>query len=517
MVPSARFVRLRRVSRVSRPFRPRRGQVHLPPAGPPGRPGTRRDAIGNFSTAADCASTLRLPGVAGRRRHARRARGDDRRTRAPRPGTRRPRPLDAGNSGSTLRMLAGALAGRPFRSTLTGDASLRRRPMERVAVPLRAMGARVQTTDGRPPLTIEGGRLRGHRRGASTVASAQVKTAVLLAGLQADGTTTRARAARRAATTRSACCPPSACAVRDGRRRALGPPPATCARSRWTCPGDVSSAAFLVVAALMLPDSHVRVERRAAEPAAAPRSSTCCARWAATSTVGVDSERAGAGGLDRGALVAAARDRRSAPAVVPALIDEVPALAVAAALRRGHVHGVGRRRAARQGERPHRGAGRGPRRDGRRGRGASRRLRDRGRPAAARRLASRSHGDHRIAMALAVAALAARRRDRDRGRATASPSPSRTSTTSLERGARPAEPPPTRVVLVGFMGAGKSTVGPEVARAAGLGVPATSTAGSRRAPGLTRGRDLPRRGARPPSGPRSARAAPSRGRASSAT
>ena len=69
--------------------------------------------------------------------------------------------LDCENSGSTLRMLAGVLAGRPFRSVLTGDESLRRRPVERVAVPLRAMGARCRRTDGRPPLTIDGGGLRG--------------------------------------------------------------------------------------------------------------------------------------------------------------------------------------------------------------------------------------------------------------------------------------------------------------------------------------------------------------------
>ncbi len=90
-------------------------------------------------------------------------------------------------------MLAGALAGRPFRSVLTGDESLRRRPVERVAVPLRAMGATVLTTDGKPPLTIEGGRLRGLVHDLP-VASAQVKTAVLLAGLQAEGDDDRPRA-----------------------------------------------------------------------------------------------------------------------------------------------------------------------------------------------------------------------------------------------------------------------------------------------------------------------------------
>lgn len=97
-------------------------------------------------------------------------------------------PLDMGNSGTGLRLLAGILAGQAFPSVLTGDASLRSRPMERIAVPLRAMGARIQTTNGCAPLTLQGGTLRGldfH----SPVVSAQVKSAVLLAGLYASGRT----------------------------------------------------------------------------------------------------------------------------------------------------------------------------------------------------------------------------------------------------------------------------------------------------------------------------------------
>ena len=97
-------------------------------------------------------------------------------------------PLDAGNSGSTMRMLAGVLVGQAFSSTLIGDASLSRRPMGRVMAPLERMGARIESTDGRPPLVVHGAPLRGiaHR---PTVPSAQVKSAVLLAGLHADGTT----------------------------------------------------------------------------------------------------------------------------------------------------------------------------------------------------------------------------------------------------------------------------------------------------------------------------------------
>src|SRR6185436_9840790 len=98
-------------------------------------------------------------------------------------------PLDAGNSGTTMRLLAGVLAGHPFSSTLIGDASLSRRPMGRVIAPLEEMGARVDAHGGRPPLSIHGGRLHAIAHRPATP-SAQVKSAVLLAGLHADGTTT---------------------------------------------------------------------------------------------------------------------------------------------------------------------------------------------------------------------------------------------------------------------------------------------------------------------------------------
>jgi 3-phosphoshikimate 1-carboxyvinyltransferase len=97
-------------------------------------------------------------------------------------------PLYMGNSGTGMRLLAGVLAGQPFTSELTGDASLSQRPMERIAAPLRAMGAEVVTSGGRPPIKISGGRLRPLAY-ASPVASAQVKSAVLLAGLYAAGET----------------------------------------------------------------------------------------------------------------------------------------------------------------------------------------------------------------------------------------------------------------------------------------------------------------------------------------
>ena len=111
--------------------------------------------------------------------------------------------VDAGNSATTLRLLAGILAAHPFRTTLTGDPSLRRRPMDRVIKPLCAMGAQLYGEDGCPPLTINGGTLRGIEW-TTAVPSAQVKSALLFAGLHANGkTTVRERIATRDHTERA--------------------------------------------------------------------------------------------------------------------------------------------------------------------------------------------------------------------------------------------------------------------------------------------------------------------------
>jgi 3-phosphoshikimate 1-carboxyvinyltransferase len=100
-----------------------------------------------------------------------------------------PQPLDMGNAGTAMRLSMGLLAGQPFASTLIGDASLMRRPMERVAAPLRQMGAEITTREGRPPVCLHGGRILNAIDYPMPMASAQVKSAVLLAGLGANGTT----------------------------------------------------------------------------------------------------------------------------------------------------------------------------------------------------------------------------------------------------------------------------------------------------------------------------------------
>jgi 3-phosphoshikimate 1-carboxyvinyltransferase len=283
-------------------------------------------AIENFSSAADCASTLaclEALGVAIHRdggRVAIRGRGPE--------GLRAPsRELDAGNSGSTLRMLAGILAGRPFRSVLTGDESLRRRPVERIATPLRAMGARAESVDGKPPLTIDGGRLRG-LRWETPVASAQVKTAVLLAGLQAEGVTTVVEpSASRDHTER--LLPLFGVPVRrdglavsvDGGRKLVA--------AEAVVPGDASSAAFLVVAALVLPDSEVRIEGVLLNPQRVAFVDVLREMGARIETGVVTAEPEPVGWMV--ARSSRLRGTTVPAAVVPGLIDEVPALAVAAA------------------------------------------------------------------------------------------------------------------------------------------------------------------------------------------
>ena len=160
-----------------------------------------------------------------------------------------PAALDLGNSGTSMRLLAGLLAGQGFDTILVGDASLMARPMERVAAPLRRMGADVRTNAGRPPVEIRGRPLQGadHRL---DVPSAQVKSALLLAGLQAEGrTSVREPAATRDHTERML----EAFGVRveraAGEVAVVGR--ARLRATRIDVPGDFSSAAFFIVAALI--------------------------------------------------------------------------------------------------------------------------------------------------------------------------------------------------------------------------------------------------------------------------
>ena len=174
-------------------------------------------------------------------------------------------PLDAGNSGTTMRLLAGILAGQPFQTELTGDASLRTRPMDRIVEPLSRMGARIVASgDGRfPPLRITGGSLRGITY-TLPVASAQVKSAVLLAGLLAEGPTTVVEPTPTRDHTERMLAAFGAPIRRDGDRVSV-----TAAALRGNevrvC-GDISSAAFLLAAAAAMPGSELTVEHVGLNP-----------------------------------------------------------------------------------------------------------------------------------------------------------------------------------------------------------------------------------------------------------
>lgn len=217
--------------------------------------------IKNFSTSQDCAATLSCLeqlGV-GIERSGEKVRVDGMRGLALPTAT-----LDCGNSGSTIRMLAGVLAGQSFTSTLTGDDSLRSRPMKRIIEPLEMMGARVESYEGKPPLTVAGRSPLTAIRYELPVASAQVKTCVLLAGLHAEGITEVIE--KRGVT-------------RDHTERMLkwfGVPLETVIREfeaatsvslterflgqQVNVPGDISSAAFLIAAAALLPGSSLDIE-----------------------------------------------------------------------------------------------------------------------------------------------------------------------------------------------------------------------------------------------------------------
>jgi 3-phosphoshikimate 1-carboxyvinyltransferase len=246
--------------------------------------------------------------------------------------------LDCANSGTTMRLGMGVVAGARGTCVLDGDASLRRRPMERVAEPLRLMGAAIETQDGRPPVHVRGGGLVAISW-TLPVASAQVKSAVLLAGLRARGTT-RIR---------------EPLASRDHTERMLAHMGVTLARDGETIgiaggqrlraaeiplPGDPSSAAFLVVAALACPGSEVRIRDVGLNPT---RTGVLEILRRMGADIRIERERIEAG-EPRGDLVVRAGALTGTtiePAEVPAAIDELPILAVAGAFATGETRITG--------------------------------------------------------------------------------------------------------------------------------------------------------------------------------
>ena len=313
--------------------------------------------------------------------------------------------LDAGNSGSTLRMLAGVLAAHPFESVLTGDASLRRRPVRRVIEPLEQMGATLEAREGEfPPLRIRGTSLKPIDY-VMPVASAQVKTAVLLAGLHAPGTTSVEEPMRTRDHTEIALEAFGASVTRERRRVTVrGQTPLRGAQ--FIIPNDLSAAAFFLVAGLLLPKTNLVLPQVSLDPTRAALLDFLLPQGAQIKVLDVETQQGelrgnlhvrGGGALKGGVIDGA---------LTANLIDELPVLAVlgtqtedglrirdAAELRvkeSDRLHAIAenlRRLGARVEEHPD-------------GLDIPGRQRLRG-------AAISSFGDHRIAMAMAVAGLVA--------------------------------------------------------------------------------------------------------------
>jgi 3-phosphoshikimate 1-carboxyvinyltransferase len=283
----------------------------------------------NYSTGADCASTLACMRGLGvkwvQKNGAIEISGRSLSLTAPAD------PLDCGNSGSTMRMLSGIAAGQNFTSEMTGDESLSRRPMQRVITPLSQMGAKIESREGKPPLRIAGGALKAIDY-TMPVASAQVKSCVLFAGLYADGETRVEEPIRTRDHTELALRAFGAqleqktissgheVRIRGGQRlRGI----------ETRIPGDLSSAAFFLCAAALFPDSHLTLPNLLMNPTRARLLDILMQmgpRISVTQLDQVHGEVVGSleaqGGHLKGATIAGADSA--------ALIDELPVLAAIA-------------------------------------------------------------------------------------------------------------------------------------------------------------------------------------------
>jgi 3-phosphoshikimate 1-carboxyvinyltransferase len=289
----------------------------------------------NFSTGADCASTLRCMQALG----ARVNRLDDGTVEVTGVGGRvtpASESLDCGNSGSTMRMISGLLAPQEGTFTLVGDESLSRRPMERIRKPLTEMGARITLTDGHAPLMIEGLPLKDIDY-TTPVPSAQVKTCVLLAGLQTSGTTTVREAVR----------------TRDHSELALRAYGAELARTidsisiagpqklhaiEAAVPGDMSSAAFFLCAAALFPDSSLVLDSLGLNPTRAALLDVLTALGARIAVLNLEEKHSElVGTVQVSAPPDGLRSTAITGALAAQLIDELPVLAAIAPYTSGGI------------------------------------------------------------------------------------------------------------------------------------------------------------------------------------
>jgi len=239
--------------------------------------------------------------------------------------------LDVGNSGTTLRLMTGLLVGQPFQTEITGDSSIQKRPMKRVTDPLSLMGAEI--SGERAPVTIRGKKLQGIRY-TLPVASAQVKSAILLASLYAEGETIIEEPIATRDHTEIMLRYLGADITREGNfimSRGLQKP---LDAKGISVPGDISSAAFLIVAALLLPGSDVRLEGVGVNPT---RTGIIHVLRRMGADIRLENEREVCGEAVADILVRHSKLRGTTVggAEIPTLIDEIPALAVAALFAEG--------------------------------------------------------------------------------------------------------------------------------------------------------------------------------------
>jgi 3-phosphoshikimate 1-carboxyvinyltransferase len=300
-----------------------------------------RSTIAQYSQGADCAATLDCLAAAGI--EIRRTRSADHGLTVEvqgrgLKGLRAPAsPLDARNSGTTMRLLSGIVAAHPFTTVLVGDASLTKRPMGRVIAPLELMGAHIESHEKKPPLTIHGAALKGIRY-RTEVPSAQIKSAVLLAGLQADGTTIVEESAATRNHTELALRAFGATVQVSGDTIELAGGQ-TLRGGEFVVPGDISSAAFWVAAAAAIPGSDVEIYNVGLNPTRIALLDVLRLGGALVDEH-VDRE---AGGEPSGRVRVRYGQPRSLTLgadQVPYLIDEIPALAAWASLG-GELHVTG--------------------------------------------------------------------------------------------------------------------------------------------------------------------------------
>lgn len=241
--------------------------------------------------------------------------------------------LDCGNSGTTTRLISGILCGQDFPATLTGDESIQKRPMKRIIEPLTAMGANIRSQNGNgcAPLVITPGSLHGIHY-LSPVASAQVKSAILLAGLYADGITTVAEPYVSRNHT-ELMLERFGAAIRTEGNSATVAPVTELYGNKINVPGDISSAAFFIAAGLLIPDSEIVIKNTGINPTRDGILRVCRSMGADITLL--NKNDSGEPTSDLFVRSSHLRGTVIEGAIIPTLIDELPVIAVMACLAEG--------------------------------------------------------------------------------------------------------------------------------------------------------------------------------------